>query len=421
MKGGEKVNVGSIQAFVKGAQQMNVNDKNTQGGNQKSFGSVLSNIAANNVKPVNPVNENTRSSANEVALAISNATTVEELVEVLEQVESQLFSVHNVQEVLQANGLVGLDLEKIMETVLPLLEKAGLSESELAAAAYLNDIWSLLDVIDTVAPKFFTELMNVLEGKTTISKEQAIDLLALLKSVTITAPRTDLLLKQEQQVFSLQGHLVATAERLESTSSNNNNRTNVIQLLEAQYNVRINVQNETKDGSLKDTPKEASQHVVMHSVTRNEVPLAELENRNNTRNETLMREMQNIFKRSNFGQTGGTNRLLIKLYPEHLGQVRIELLQTNGILIARILASTALGKEMLDSQLHQLRNAFLQQNLQVERIDITQTLQDATRSDRQHEAFNQHFKNEQDGTDEQEGQTEEEEMTFGEYMIELEV
>ena len=98
-------------------------------------------------------------------------------------------------------------------------------------------------------------------------------------------------------------------------------------------------------------------------TAKGELTLTEVENRNNARNEALIKEMQTIFKRSNFGQTGGTNRLLIKLYPEHLGQVRIELLQVNGIMTARILASTALGKEMLDSQLHQLRSAFLQQNL----------------------------------------------------------
>nr|WP_255550930.1 flagellar hook-length control protein FliK [Sporosarcina sp. E16_8] len=128
--------------------------------------------------------------------------------------------------------------------------------------------------------------------------------------------------------------------------------------------------------------------------------------------------MQTIFKRSNFGQTGGTNRLLIKLYPEHLGQVRIELLQVNGIMTARILASTALGKEMLDSQLHQLRSAFLQQNLQVERIDVSQTLQDSTKNDRD-QAFNQHFRKEGQEADEQQEQTDEEEMTFQEYMIDL--
>ena len=114
--------------------------------------------------------------------------------------------------------------------------------------------------------------------------------------------------------------------------------------------------------------KESSQQVASSAfgnvvTAKGELTLTEVENRNNARNEALMKEMQTIFKRSNFGQTGGTNRLLIKLYPEHLGQVRIELLQVNGIMTARILASTALGKEMLDSQLHQLRSAFLQQNL----------------------------------------------------------
>ena len=130
--------------------------------------------------------------------------------------------------------------------------------------------------------------------------------------------------------------------------------------------------------------------------------------------------MQNIFKRSNFGQTGGTNRLLVKLYPEHLGQVRIELLQVNGIMTARILASTALGKEMLDSQLHQLRQAFVQQNLQVDRIDISQTLQDTAKNDRE-QAFNQHFRKNRQETEQQHEQNTEEEMTFQEYMIELEV
>nr|WP_255726555.1 flagellar hook-length control protein FliK [Sporosarcina sp. ACRSM] len=130
--------------------------------------------------------------------------------------------------------------------------------------------------------------------------------------------------------------------------------------------------------------------------------------------------MQTIFKRSNFGQTGGTNRLLIKLYPEHLGQVRIELLQTNGVMTARILASTALGKEMLDSQLHQLRQAFVQQNIQIDRIDISQTLQDTARNDRE-QAFNQQFGRQQQEAEQQHNQNSEEDKTFQEYMIELEV
>ena len=107
-----------------------------------------------------------------------------------------------------------------------------------------------------------------------------------------------------------------------------------------------------KDRSSKQRIQRSSQQVVSSALgtvvtAKGELTLTEVENRNNARNEALIKEMQTIFKRSNFGQTGGTNRLLIKLYPEHLGQVRIELLQINGIMTARILASTALGKEML--------------------------------------------------------------------------
>ena len=88
---------------------------------------------------------------------------------------------------------------------------------------------------------------------------------------------------------------------------------------------------------------------------------------------------------------------------------------------ARILASNALGKEMLDSQLHRLRSAFLQQNLQVERIDITQMLEDTSRNYGQRNLFSQHFRQEQDDARQQDGENVEEEMTFQEYMIELEV
>ena len=125
-------------------------------------------------------------------------------------------------------------------------------------------------------------------------------------------------------------------------------------------------------------------------------------------------------KRSNFGQVGGTNRMLIKLYPEHLGQIRIELLETNGIMTARILASTAFAKGMLDSQLHQLKHAFNQQNLQVERIDITQTIQESQRNERE-QSFNEQFKREQQTDDKKHNKSSEEERSFEEFMIELEV
>ena len=57
-------------------------------------------------------------------------------------------------------------------------------------------------------------MTNALEGKGGIPKEQAIELLAFLKAVAIAAPKTDLTMKQEQQVFSLQGFLQQQANDL---------------------------------------------------------------------------------------------------------------------------------------------------------------------------------------------------------------
>lgn len=85
----------------------------------------------------------------------------------------------------------------------------------------------------------------------------------------------------------------------------------------------------------------------------------------------FMKEFSNILARSSLSQGANGTKLLIKLYPEQLGQLRVELLQKDGMMIARMMATTHLAKDMLDSQLHSLKQAFTQQNIQVEKIEVT--------------------------------------------------
>lgn len=99
--------------------------------------------------------------------------------------------------------------------------------------------------------------------------------------------------------------------------------------------------------------------------------------------EQLIKQFTNILSKSQLMKTPNMNRLMIKLYPEHLGTLRVELVQQNGLLTARMLTSTQTAKEMLDSQLHSLRSAFTQQNIQVDKIDISYQQQDAERFERQ--------------------------------------
>lgn len=436
------MNIASLQAMV--GMNVQTSSNNVQSGQQatNSFGSVFSSIAGNVQLAVAPVQELTVSGiTDESIMAIFNATSIEELgtaIKDLTDGESKLDSISNLGNLEELASLLNLEPKQLIESLIQLLEQAGLDEEELSAVANTNDFWTALNAIDKVAPQFFAQLTDALEGKGEISKQQAIELLTLLKTAELTAPKIDLLLKQEQQVFTLQGYLVTTGERFENVlNSSSSAKNGMVQLIESKNIVRFVVPVDaartlTDDGTMEKgsesspstvSTKDASQQVVSSALgtvvaTKGELTLTEVENRTNARNEALIKEMQTIFKRANFGQADGTNRLLIKLYPEHLGQIRIELLQVNGIMTARILASTALGKDMLESQLHQLRSAFLQQNLQVERIDVSQTLQDTTKNDRD-QAFNQHFRKEGQETEEQHEQNDEEEMTFQEYMIDL--
>ena len=103
-----------------------------------------------------------------------------------------------------------------------------------------------MNAIDKVAPQFFTQLTDALEGKGEIPKQQAVELLTLLKTAELAAPKTDLLMKQEQQVFSLQGYLATAGEHFEKVlNSSSSAKNGMVQLMESKNVVRFVVQAET--------------------------------------------------------------------------------------------------------------------------------------------------------------------------------
>ena len=421
------MNIAALQTMV--GKNLKIPSNVVQSGQSSkgTFGSVFGSITANNaIVKVPTMDEPVPMVSDESLKTLFNATTLEELTAIINDEDGGLEELNNL-----LGGFPKLDsvdqLAQLLDSLSLLLEKAGLRETELSDTP---DFWAIMHAIDKVAPQFFNELSDALEGKGEIPKQQAVELLTLLKAGELIAPKTDLHLKQEQQVFTLQSYMAKAAVRHETNMHEKDSvKPAIIQLLETKNAVRFVVQPNTDQSMTDDGATDKKSDIVQlaaNSVVGTGTKIdghltsTELENRNNARNQALLREMQTIFKRSNFGQTGGTNRLLVKLYPEHLGQVRIELLQTNGIMTARILASTALGKEMLDSQLHQLRQAFVQQNLQVDRIDISQSLQDMAKNDRE-QPYNGHFGRQQQETEQQHEQNTDDEMTFQEYLIELEV
>ncbi|WNS77177.1 flagellar hook-length control protein FliK [Bacillus sp. DTU_2020_1000418_1_SI_GHA_SEK_038] len=96
--------------------------------------------------------------------------------------------------------------------------------------------------------------------------------------------------------------------------------------------------------------------------------------------EQLIEQFESILSKSQLLKSGGTQRLFLKLNPEHLGSLRIELIQKDSNIIARILTSTGNAKDLMESHLNGLRQAFQSQNIQVERIEISQAFTSQERS-----------------------------------------
>jgi len=317
-----------------------------------------------------------------------------------------------------AAALISKNPDKLIEAVTKVLEGVGVTKTQLDEIAATGNIWFVLDVLQQLPPEKIKKVIEQLPSKA------AVELTALLKIIELTAPKMDLFTKQIDLVKTIQPILSQFASQLEAKVVQPEAKQPVQIPSAMQHVIRFTTEQSAADAKQQDQQSKANETVTpVTATTQNEArPVFQMnttEKVPESRSEALMREFQAVLNRANFGQTNGMNRISIKLYPEHLGQIRIELLEVNGVMTARILASTAMAREMLDSQMHQLRHAFNQQNLQVDRIDLSQTLQDPSKSDRE-QAFNkQNQQQKEQATDQNETQ-DEQQQTFQEFMIELE-
>ncbi|WP_110112828.1 flagellar hook-length control protein FliK [Bacillus sp. CGMCC 1.16541] len=88
--------------------------------------------------------------------------------------------------------------------------------------------------------------------------------------------------------------------------------------------------------------------------------------------EQFIKQVQEILSKSIFSKHAQQTRLVIKLFPEHLGSLQVELMKQDNHMIARIIASTATAKEALDDQIQSLKQAFANQQISIEKIEVQQ-------------------------------------------------
>lgn len=82
----------------------------------------------------------------------------------------------------------------------------------------------------------------------------------------------------------------------------------------------------------------------------------------------LAAKLETIVRESNFMARGGQQlELSILLKPQHLGNMTLRFQQMDGEMTVKIIVSTHLAKESLESNMHQLKHLFSPHQIQVER------------------------------------------------------
>ncbi|AVQ99047.1 hypothetical protein OBCHQ24_08515 [Oceanobacillus iheyensis] len=107
----------------------------------------------------------------------------------------------------------------------------------------------------------------------------------------------------------------------------------------------------------------------------------------------LLEQFQQLIQSSKFAaKSNGTTQLSISLRPENLGDMMVKLTQINGEMTVKILVSSQATKEMMEGNIHQLRNMFSPHQVVIEKQDMavqqSQNLQE--------EQDNQHSDQQQD-------------------------
>ncbi|WP_432359334.1 flagellar hook-length control protein FliK [Sporosarcina sp. UB5] len=416
------MNIGALQSMM-GMNQVSTNNIQKQDPATTKFGAVFANVTNSTSEIESPIGGDVPI---EWITDVFNASTIDEFNNARRT--DNALSLHIEQ---SGNGslediakLLTIDTDETIENLQQLLKKSGMTKVEIDELTIASDIWTLLNMIDEVGIRFFDNLNEALQNPA--SRDKAFQLQSLVKLIDLIAQRMDMVITMEQKADSLRQLLTHAAGQFEQriVAMEKQDQPFIQQKTDFRIVLETNSATSTNaEGSGQkqgDTPLHSSSAHAAATTARVEISVHQTDSPSANRSESFLREMQALMKRSNFGQVGGSNRMLIKLYPEHLGQIRIELLETNGIMTARILASTAFAKGLLDSQLHQLKHAFNQQNLQVDRVDISQTIQESQRNERE-QSFNEQFKREQQTDDNKHTESPDEERSFEEYMIELEV
>lgn len=397
-----------VSQTVKQNDAMKVSDSSSNNSFDKVFNKTINNQQVQTPKQqVEETNVPVEAVAEEVAEVVE-VEDLKELFDVLgiEYDESMLFVDVN-GELIAIDQLLNLDdISELLDMTAEQLQQmvAQLTEGEVQ----VTDIWSLLEQ----APEVLAHVMATLNGEANaVTPKEAGQVVNVLKLATLLGQQTDTVYSQEVKLADTKNALQSLLAQLQQTEQP---KAQVAQMTTAFTKVVEQVQTKQEASTSTETQPVSSQ-TQQNTATRTVTVALPMER--SQQSEALVKEIQNLLNRSQLVNNGGTIKLMLKLFPENLGQIRIEIMQQDGVMQTRLLATTAAGKELLDSNLNQLKNAFVAHNIQMERIDIAQSLQNTDQNLRDQGFFNQFFRKQEEEVEEEQKE-DDESISFEELLAE---
>ena len=383
-----------------------------------AFGSVFQSIMSSSNQPTNETaNTETPTLAEEVSTILAT-DSLEGLLEELgvEMDEAELFvfvgeeqmpvAVDEMLTLENLTELLGMTAEQLTQIVQQLVGE----ETQLE----MTDVWSMIEQ----APAILSEVMAVIQGtkQTDVQPKEIQQVVQFLKLAQLVGNKVDTVYQQEGQLLQLKDALQLLANQAQQAVQTQNEQ----QVTKSKFEQLVQQVTQTQQTTVKTEVETQPTAGLQQQVTQTKTVTITLPAEKPAQSEALVKEIQNLIARGQLSGQQGNMKLFLKLFPENLGQIRIELVQKDGVLTARLLATTAVGKELLENNLNQLKAGFVAQNIQMDRIDIAQSLQDTDRNSRDQSFFNNFFGRQQEDEVEKEEDNEEESISFKDLLTESE-
>ena len=303
-------------------------------------------------------------------------------------------------------SVLGIEKEHLLDTIQQLTGTETVEGS---------DLWEIIENALESNGLFIQQVTSALEGENKVTPKQAEQLLQFLKLAQTAGTKSDLLYNQSDALTQIKEVLQTVAKNVNQSVVVKQAETNSVSKLSLPGFEQVvkQITTVTENVEIVQNGGQTQQSTPVTKTVTIQLPVEKA-----AQSEALTKEIQSLLNRSQFSNSQGTMKLLLKLYPENLGSIRIELLQKDGIFTARMLTSTSQVKELLDSQLHQLKTAFAQAGIQSDRIEIAQSLQETDRSKDQQNFDNlfKQQKNEQEEQDDNDEQENGDNVTFSDYL-----